>query len=58
MQNFIGDFVAVVKRKKVWWGEKFWVKLGRAPSEVGMEPFSGYTKPNLERKVVLSIEII
>ena len=34
------------------------MKLERAPSEIGMEPFSDYTKLNLERKVVLSIEII
>ena len=34
------------------------MKLGRTPSETELEPFSGYSKPNLERKVVLSIEII
>ena len=58
MQNFIGDFSAVVKRKFFWRGENFWVKLGWAPSEIGLEPFSGYTKLNLEQKVVLSMEII
>ena len=39
-------------------GEKFWVKLVRTPSEIELEPFLGYSKPNLERKVVLGIEII
>ena len=58
MQNFIGDFLAVVKRKQNLWGENFWVKLGRTPSETELEPFSGYSKPNLERKVVLRIEIL
>ena len=55
MQNFIVDFLAVVKWKKKLWGEKFRVKLGRAPSEIGVEPFLGYAKPNLDRKIVLSM---
>ena len=58
MQNFIGDFLAVVIWEKYLWGEKFWVELGRTPSETELEPFSGYSKPNLERKVVLRIEIL
>ena len=34
------------------------MKLVGTPSEIGLEPFSGYSKPNLDRKVVLGIEII
>ena len=59
MQNFIVDFLAVVKRKESFCGgEKFLVKLVGALPEIELEPFSGYSKPNLDRKVVLGIEII
>ena len=34
------------------------MKLVGTPAKIELEPFLGYFKPNLERKVVLSIEII
>ena len=33
------------------------MKLVGTPAKIELEPFLGYSKPNLERKVVLSIEI-
>jgi hypothetical protein len=37
---------------------KFGPKLGRTPFGIWMEPFSGNTKPNLELKIVLRMEIL
>ena len=34
------------------------MKLVGAPSEIELEPYSGNSKPNLERKVAVGVEII